>query len=194
MGLYDRHDTLNLKTPNSISVVGVGGIGYWVAKYAAMSGIEKIYLFDPDVIEENNLNRLDFSYEYIGRNKAEVTRETIIKIRPFISVYSMPYILQEHTFPKTEWLIDCTDKIKSQLENQRIAKKFGSKYCKAGYNGESITIANSVAEWTAVDVPDGYTIIPSWVAPAVIVASLTVAKIMKYSEKEISKKIYDVFD
>ncbi len=191
MGLYDRQEKLLLKTP-SISIVGIGGIGYWVAKFAAMSGIDRIYMFDPDVVEESNLNRLDLSIDYIGRNKADVAKEIIIKIRPFASVYVMPFILQEHTFQKTDWLIDCTDKIKSQIENERIAKKFGSKYVKAGYNGESITIANSVAEWGEAD--DGYTIIPSWVVPATTVAAMTVAKIMKYEIKEISKTIEKMFD
>jgi tRNA A37 threonylcarbamoyladenosine dehydratase len=190
MGLYDRQESLKLMIPESICVVGCGGVGYWVAKFAAMSGIEKIYLFDPDVIEEHNLNRLDLTNDYIGRNKAEVAKEIIVAIRPYISVYIMPFILQEHTFPKTTWLIDCTDKIKSQMENQRIAKKFGSIYVKAGYNGESVTISDSVAEWGEAD--DGYTIIPSWVVPASTVAALTVAKIMKYKNGEISKTIKQI--
>jgi tRNA A37 threonylcarbamoyladenosine dehydratase len=190
MSIYDRQEKLELKTPRSICVVGCGGIGYWVAKFAAMSGVEKIYLFDPDVIEVHNLNRLDFSEEYIGRNKAEVTKDIIVKLRPYISVYVMPFILQEHTYVKTEWLIDCTDKIKSQMENQKIAQKFCTKYCKAGYNGESITIANTVAEWGEAE--DGYTIVPSWVVPATIVAALTVAKIMKYNNGEISRTIKQI--
>ena len=54
MSFYDRQESLQLKTP-SITVVGAGGIGFWVSKFAAMSGIEKIYIFDPDTIEESNL-------------------------------------------------------------------------------------------------------------------------------------------
>lgn len=190
MGLYDRQESLKLTIPESICVVGCGGVGYWVAKFAAMSGIEKIYLFDPDVIEEHNLNRLDLTNDFIGRNKAEVTKEILVSIRPYTSVYVMPFILQEHTFPKTTWLVDCTDKIKSQMENQRIAKVFGSIYVKAGYNGESITISDSVAEWGEAD--DGYTIVPSWVVPATTVAALTVAKLMKYKNGEISKTIKQI--
>lgn len=189
MGFYDRQETLQLKIP-SITVVGAGGIGFWVAKFAAMAGTEKLYIFDPDVIEESNLNRLDLSMDYIGRNKAEVAKEVIVAIRPYISVYAMPFILLEHTYEKTDWLIDCTDKIKSQMDNQAIAKKFGSRYVKAGYNGESITISNSVAEWG--DAEDGYTITPSWVVPAVTIAALTVAKVQKYHNSEISKTIKQV--
>lgn len=189
MSFYDRQESLQLKTP-SITVVGAGGIGFWVSKFAAMSGIEKIYIFDPDTIEESNLNRLDLSIKFIGRNKAEVAKEAIVEIRPYISVYAMPFILLEHTYEKTDWLIDCTDKIKSQMDNQAIANKFNTKYVKAGYNGESITIANSVAEWG--EAPDGYTIVPSWVVPSVVVASLTVAKVMKYHTNEISKNIKQI--
>lgn len=191
MGLYDRQETLKLKKP-SITIVGCGGIGYWLAKFAAMSGIEKMYLFDPDVIEEHNLNRLDLSIESIGKNKADVTKEIIVKIRPLISVYVMPFILQEHTFQRTEWLIDCTDNIKSQLENQRIAKLYGSKFVKAGYDGESMTIANCVAEWGEAE--DGYTITPSWVVPATTVAALTLAKVMKYEQKEMAKTIEKILE
>jgi len=193
MSFYDRQEEFKLKKPKAICVVGCGGVGYWVAKFAAMSGIEKIYLFDPDTVEEHNLNRLDFTLESLGRNKADITREVINSIRPECTVYAFPFILQEHTYPNDSvWLIDCTDNIKSQMENQETAKKKGSRYVKAGYNGESITIANVVAEWG--DAPDGYTIVPSWVVPATIVAALTIGKVMKYEQEETAKKISQFYD
>jgi tRNA A37 threonylcarbamoyladenosine dehydratase len=182
--LYNRQESLGLNTDISISIIGVGGIGYWVAKFAAMSGITKMYLFDPDTIEESNLARLDLPYDVIGVNKAQVAKTVINRLRPETSVIVMPFILQEHTFTKCDFLVDCTDRTKSQEDNQNIAKKFGVKYIKAGYNGEHITIANSVAEWG--ESVDGYTVTPSWVVPAVTVAALTVGKIMKYVDKEIS--------
>ena len=191
MGVYDRQETLKLKSDISITIAGCGGVGYWVAKYAAMSGIEKIFLFDPDVIEEHNLNRLDLPLSVTGRNKAEITKIMINQIRPEALVISMPFILQSHTFTKTDWLVDCTDKSKSQETNQEIAKKFGSRYLKAGYNGEHITVADRVAEWG--EAVDGYTIIPSWVVPASVVAAMAVAKIMKYDKMELSTDIKRMF-
>ena len=77
------------------------------------------------------------------------------------------------------------------MTNQDIAKKFGAKYMKAGYNGESMTIADSVAEWG--DAPDGYTETPSWVVPATIVAALAVAKVLKYDEFELATEIKRLF-
>ena len=55
-GLYHRQEKLKLNSEQSITVVGAGGIGYWVAKFAAMSGIEMIYVFDDDTLEEHAAN------------------------------------------------------------------------------------------------------------------------------------------
>ena len=77
MGLYQRQEKLELKTGQSACVVGCGGIGFWVAKFLAMSGVEKLWLFDNDVIEEHNLNRLDLPHKTIGQNKADVVKMMI---------------------------------------------------------------------------------------------------------------------
>ena len=92
---------------------------------------------------------------------------------------------------KSDWLIDCTDNNKSQIENQKIAEKHNYKYLKAGYDGENISINNKVAEWG--ESKDGYQIVPSWVVPATIIASLTIAKVMKYNNKEITSNIKKLF-
>ena len=192
MGLYDRQETLGLNVNQSIAVIGCGGIGYWVAKYAAMSGIEKMYLFDPDVFEEHNLNRIDIPLDFLGMNKAEVTKKIINRLRPSCTCYSFPFILQDHTMPKTDWLVDCTDKMKSQLDNQIIAQRHGAKYLKAGYDGESMSINDAVAEWG--EAQDGYVTIPSWVVPASIVSALTVAKILKYPKYEMASTLRNLFN
>ena len=57
-----------------MTIVGLGGIGYWVAKFLAMAGVEKLYVFDFDVIEEHNLNRLDLPSRFVGKNKADVVK------------------------------------------------------------------------------------------------------------------------
>jgi molybdopterin/thiamine biosynthesis adenylyltransferase len=174
-----------------VTVVGLGGIGYWVAKFLAMAGIEKMYVFDFDTIEAHNLNRLDLPERFIGRNKADVVKLVIESLRPDCTVISLPFKFNENHQPKTDWLIDCTDKFASQKENQRIAKAQGMRYVKAGYDGEEFSIHNSVAEWGEAD--DGYVTIPSYVVPAVMIASMTVAKILKYKSAEMVSNIKGVF-
>lgn len=189
MGIYDRQKTLKLKTP-SVTVVGCGGIGYWVAKFCALSGIEVINLFDPDSIEDVNLNRMDLPMQAIGKNKADVVKFILQKLRDDIEILAYP-LKYNNSADKTDWVIDCTDSADAQINNQNIAKDKGCKYFKAGYDGENFGIHNSVAEWG--ESTDGYTIVPSWVVPAVIVAALAVAKIMKYEDKEVISSVEKLF-
>ena len=90
MTLYQRQEELKLNQDQTVTVVGCGGIGYWVAKILAMSGIGKIVLYDPDTLEEHNLNRLDIPYSYLGKNKADVTKVAILGIREDCIVYTYP--------------------------------------------------------------------------------------------------------
>lgn len=190
MGLYDRQETLELNVPKKVAVVGCGGIGYWVAKFLAMSGCEHIELFDPDVLEEHNLNRLDIPYRFLGQNKADVTKKAIQSLREELTCYSYPFKFSDLA-SGYDWVIDCTDNGDSQIENQAIAGAMGARYFKAGYDGEGFGIHNTVAEWG--ESTDGYTIVPSWVVPAVVVAALAVAKVMKYPNKEVISSIPHLF-
>jgi len=175
----------------SITVIGCGGIGFWVSKFAAMSGIKDIYVFDPDIVEESNLNRLDIPMKFIGKNKADMVGMVVKMLRPECNITVRPFKYQEFNAVKTDWVIDCTDNYESQLNNQSIAKSMGSRYMKAGYDGLSMSINNVVAEWGESE--DGYTITPSWVVPSSIIASLTIAKIMKYENKEVGCNVEDLF-
>lgn len=57
----------------SITLVGVGGVGNWIALNLVGLGIKKIKLVDPDVIEKSNLTRqVLFSENDIGKFKVEV--------------------------------------------------------------------------------------------------------------------------
>ena len=188
--LYNRQEKLKLSIPKKVAVVGCGGIGYWVAKYLAMSGCEHIELFDPDTLEEHNLNRLDIPMKYIGQNKADITQLMIQALREDCTVYAYPFKFNELN-TGFDWIIDCTDNSKSQLVNQELARKMGSRYFKAGYDGEGFGIHNTIAEWG--ESTDGYTIVPSWVVPASIVAALAVAKVMKYHDMECISSVKHLF-
>jgi len=191
MSLYDRQKSLGLNIDTSVTILGSGGIGFWVTKFAAMSGINKIYVFDPDVIEENNLNRLDLPMKFVNRNKADIAKIVVNSIRPECNIYAFPFKFSDMHDTNTDWIIDCTDNYESQINNQKIAKSKGIRYLKAGYDGESFSINNKVAEWG--DVEDGYQITPSWIVPAVIVAAMTVAKVIKYNEEEIFTNVKNLF-
>ena len=192
MSLYDRQKDIKMNSDLNITIVGVGGIGHWVALYSAMSGIKELSLFDPDLLEDHNRNRLLAPPSLIGKNKTEVVARLINNIRPECSVHPFPFKFTGNVYEEdTDWFVDCTDNIKSQEFHSKFCREKGFKYVKAGYDGTHITISNVVAEWGEAE--DGYTITPSWVVPASVVAALTVAKIMKYENKELSTDIKELY-
>jgi tRNA threonylcarbamoyladenosine dehydratase len=61
-----------------IVVIGIGGVGSWIAEALARSGVGKLTLIDLDVIAESNLNRqAHATIANLGRNKIDAMRERI---------------------------------------------------------------------------------------------------------------------
>ena len=70
-----------------VLIVGAGGLGTPAATYLAAAGVGRIGIVDFDVIEESNLHRqVLYSEEDIGRSKADVIKERLAKVNPFVLV------------------------------------------------------------------------------------------------------------
>lgn len=196
--IYNRQKTINLNSNIKVIVSGVGGIGYNFVIQLAMSGVKDIYMFDPDVIEASNLNRLPIPFSFIGKNKADCAKLMVEQMRNDVNIMSFPYKFSERMLPSNmtfDWFVDCTDIFETQLINQEFAKANNMKYVKLGYDGERIGIHDKIGMWNDGEPEvDGYTVTPSWVVPANIVAGMAVAKIMKYPQHEMSCEISDFFN
>ena len=195
--LYQRQETLLLTIPPSLTVVGCGGIGSWVAIDAAMSGVPNIFLFDADTLEESNRNRLPFCEGSINRPKVEVVAEFIKSIRPDIIVVAVPNRLEgallEIQTAVCRHFIDCTDSPKTQMLLYKACKECGAVYIRAGYDGTKIMVTSAVSGWIRADVEEEhYQINPSWVVPAQVVAALAVGKLLKYYNQEVSLDISEI--
>lgn len=64
-------------------VGGCGSIGSPVVTTGVRSGMEDIVFADPDVVEQSNLARQDYTYAQVGINKAEALRQNIKNINPY---------------------------------------------------------------------------------------------------------------
>ena len=195
--LYERQREIGLTLPRSITVAGVGGIGSWVAILAAMSGVDSLYLFDPDILEESNRNRLPFCQGGINRPKVEVVKEYILAIRPDATVVGLQEkldgILLNIQLSVSGYIIDCTDSPRAQYTIYNECKKHGTPYIRAGYDGTRITVTSNVSGWIRTDVEEEtYQVNPSWVVPAVTVAALAVGKMEKFFDQEVSLDIGEI--
>jgi molybdopterin/thiamine biosynthesis adenylyltransferase len=195
--LYNRQAQLDLDIPTNVCVVGLGGIGAWVAILSAMSGVPNLYLFDPDKIEEHNRNRLPFCQGSLNQTKVDVVRNYILAIRPEATVVAIPEklegIMLTIQLSVSGYIVDCTDSPKAQFTIYNACKKMGVKYIRAGYDGTHITVAGVVSGWIKTGVEEeAYTVNPSWVVPAVTVAALAVGKMMKYPNQEVSLDISEI--
>ena len=191
---YLRQESLHLDTDKTIVVIGAGGIGFNLTQYLAMAGVNNIYVFDNDIVEIHNLSRLALPYSCIGKNKATILSSMIKQMRPDSEITGYPFKFNPDVIDlnSIDIIVDCTDIHTVQLENKKIADDNGITYIKAGYNGRHITITQSVEGWDVDDAPDGYTIIPSYISPAAIVASLTVDMILNNNIKEVSCSLDDL--
>jgi molybdopterin/thiamine biosynthesis adenylyltransferase len=70
-----------------VAVVGLGGLGSFVALELAYLGVGHLTLIDPDRIELNNLNRLiGAGPDDVGRHKVDVFRQVIERLAPGVAV------------------------------------------------------------------------------------------------------------
>jgi molybdopterin/thiamine biosynthesis adenylyltransferase len=184
LDIYERQAPIRLARVNKIMVVGLGGTGSWVALLSAMTGAVSLTLVDNDVIELTNLNRMPLPITSIGKPKAEAIKEEILRLRPDASVIALNIEVSEFLIGSVapNILVDCTDKIKVHKEIYKYCRAMGLIYVRCCYDGLHITVSSSLPGFNTVhgeDAEGGYTITPSWVAPAIIAAGYAVAKIFK---------------
>lgn len=104
-----------------IVVVGVGGVGSWVAEALARSGVAELTLIDLDQVAESNINRqVQALDDTLGMAKVQALRERIARIHPdcvvsaieeFIDEDNVAHLLQaEHL----DGVIDCCDQVRAK--------------------------------------------------------------------------------
>lgn len=103
-------------TRSHVVVVGVGGVGSWVAEALARTAVGKITIIDGDTVEESNTNRqlpaMDGQY---GRKKVDVLAARLRAINPEADIVAVDQFVSEANFdeliPSCDALIDCIDSL-----------------------------------------------------------------------------------
>jgi tRNA threonylcarbamoyladenosine dehydratase len=118
--LYSQQGTSQLKQAHVV-VVGIGGVGSWVAEALARTAVGQISLIDMDDICVTNTNRQIHAHQgNVGRMKVEVMAERIKAINPeckvnsvfdFISADNQAELLQS----RPDYVVDAIDSVPAKV-------------------------------------------------------------------------------
>ena len=165
--ILSRQSTLKLKTPNSICIIGVGGVGFWVAHNFALAGVDKLLLIDPDVVESTNRNRTGFRFCDEGKPKVIAMSELILERRycDIVAIQERVENLPADLFLDYGLVIDCRDTT-DPLDEPLMKKQM----ILGGYDGSQITIHINPSGDSTWGESTSYSIVPSWIAPPQLIA------------------------
>lgn len=100
-----------------VLIVGVGGVGGYVAEFLARSGVGALSIIDHDVVEESNINRQVVALNStIGKPKVEVMKNRILDINPDCRVFSVAQRFSEENADQIlsidyDFVVDCIDDV-----------------------------------------------------------------------------------
>lgn len=107
-----------------IAVVGIGGVGSWVAEALARSGVGNLSLYDLDDICVTNTNRqIHALNDTVGQSKVLAMQARIALINPechiravqdFVTPNNVRELLTGDSTPPLHYVIDATDSIKAK--------------------------------------------------------------------------------
>ncbi len=113
-----------------ICVIGIGGVGSWVAESLSRHGVGKITLIDMDHIVESNINRQIHALDSTdGESKIKAMKDRIIDINPTCLVDCIDDFLEESNIEsyissKFDFIIDAIDQSSVKI---RLAEYCQSK-------------------------------------------------------------------
>ena len=114
--LIDNNQLKNKK----VAIVGIGGVGGYVAESLARSGVGKLILVDYDVVDETNINRQIIAlHSTIGKEKVSLMEERIHDICEDTQVVSYRIMYGEENrydifSEKIDFLVDACDIVRSK--------------------------------------------------------------------------------
>lgn len=142
-------DMLEKLALSKVAVVGVGGVGGYVALMLARAGVEKLKLIDFDTVDPSNLNRQVVAFQNtIGRAKVDVMKEMLLSINENMQIETINNKLCQDNVSKyienVDYVVDAIDSTKDKLAL--------IIYCKT----HNINIISAMGAGNRYDIPHFY--------------------------------------
>ena len=104
-----------------VCIIGIGGVGSWVAESMARNGIGQITMIDMDHIAESNINRQIHALDStLGQSKLEAMRLRMVDINPSCKINCHDCFLEADNISdlvsqKFDFVIDAIDQTKIKI-------------------------------------------------------------------------------
>jgi tRNA A37 threonylcarbamoyladenosine dehydratase len=124
-----------------VAVVGVGGVGSWVAEALARSGVGHITLIDFDQVAESNINRqIQAVQASVGQAKVDAMRERILSFFPECQVTCVEAFAEPDNWPDilpagVNAVVDACDQARAKIAMAVWARKTGALHVMVGAAG-----------------------------------------------------------
>lgn len=182
--IYKRQCMIDDLSTNSAMVIGIGGVGSWLALDLALIGVGTLVIVDPDTIEASNLNRTMFMIKQVGLKKVDAITSLISERRPdtivltvddyfdiaLLKKYKVDYVFDATDSLATRKLIDSYYKANADIENP--------PYCKCGYDGFLGTISVNDFDSGRWGDDGSYTAVPSFVGTPQVLSALAIIEMI----------------
>ena len=142
MGRFDRQSFLGKDSQKKIesariAVLGLGGGGSHIVQQLAHIGCRHFVIFDPDRVEDTNLNRLvGASVDDVKRSrlKVEIAERVIRNLCPDAEIQAFPKKWQEHldALKKCDLIFGCIDSFMQRRDLEAFSRRFLIPYIDIG--------------------------------------------------------------
>ena len=116
-------EALESLNKSNVSIIGVGGVGGHTCEMLARAGVGNLTLVDFDVVDVTNINRqVVADTTTVGRFKAEVMKEVILKINPNCNVkvvnerFTNDFADRFFADNKFDFVVDAIDSVKDKID------------------------------------------------------------------------------
>jgi molybdopterin/thiamine biosynthesis adenylyltransferase len=105
-------------------IVGAGALGTYVSLGLALSGVSKLTIVDPDVVEETNLNRQLLFYGSVGKPKASELASKLKRLCPGLEAAAIQARVTEDHFEGIGLIFLCVDNFQTRALVNQLAGRF----------------------------------------------------------------------
>jgi hypothetical protein len=112
-----------------VAVIGLGGGGSHIAQQLAHVGFQNVQLYDGDIAELSNLNRLigaTLDDVRKGLKKVDIARRTMLAVNPEMNVetFACNWQLEAQSIREADVIVSCVDSYAARQDIEGTARRF----------------------------------------------------------------------